>query len=67
MRVIITKDYWDGSRSKTAKTDLDGFNMTQLAFLLMEKGVASITITQVENLQYMIDMMQTQTPKDQNP
>lgn len=63
MKVNITKDYWNGARSKTTTVDLDGFSMNQLAFLLLESGVAGITITQVESLQNMIKHSNKPDPK----
>jgi hypothetical protein len=54
MKVNITKDYWNGEKSKIRTIDIDGFSMSQLAFLLLESGVAGITITQVETLETMI-------------
>lgn len=54
MKVQITKDFWDGSKSKSKIVNLDGLSISALSFILMESGVAGITITRVENLNYMI-------------
>ena len=51
MRVYITKDCFDGSKSKTIETDLEGTPMSQLMFMLMHTDVASITITRKFDLQ----------------
>lgn len=45
MRVFITKDCYDGSKSRVIEADLDGMSMTELIFMLMTAKVASITIT----------------------
>jgi hypothetical protein len=45
MRVYITKDCYDGSKSRVMECDLDGMSMTELIFLMMTAKVASITIT----------------------
>ncbi len=45
MRVFITKDCFDGSKSKIIEADLDGMSMSSLIFMLMGAKVASITIT----------------------
>lgn len=45
MRVFITKDCYDGSKSKIIEADLDGMPMSQLIFMLMSSKIAGITIT----------------------
>lgn len=48
MRVTVTKDYLDGSQSKSREIDLDsGISMNQFIFMLTEQGVAGLTITRV--------------------
>lgn len=45
MRVFITKDCFDGSKSKIIEADLDGMPMSELIWMMMHANVASITIT----------------------
>ena len=47
MRVMITRDYWDGSKSQVTEVDLDGMGMGQLMMMLGHSGCASITITKL--------------------
>lgn len=51
MEVRITKDHYDGSKSKSVDVDLDGLPMSQLIFMLMSSKVASVTITKRFDLQ----------------
>ena len=50
MKVSVTKDYWNGYRSVTKEVDIEAVNGKAIALALMEKGVASITITRVMSL-----------------
>lgn len=50
MRVVITLDRFDGSRSQGKELYLDGSGFTQLAFMLAEKSVAGATITKADVL-----------------
>lgn len=50
MRVVVTLDKYDGSKSKTAELDLDGFGLNQLAFMLMNRDVCGATLTKVLDL-----------------
>lgn len=57
MKVTITLDYWDGTKSKTK--DVDGLEgvasiTDRIAFAMMESGVASVTITKVPSLDKMV-------------
>lgn len=57
MKVTITLDYWDGSKSKTK--DVSGLEdvaaiANQIAFTMMESGVASVTITKVPSIDKMV-------------
>jgi hypothetical protein len=62
MRVYITKDCYDGSKSKIIEADLDGMSMSSLIFMLMTAKVASITITKKFDLERAISKMDT--PED---
>ena len=53
MRVAITKDMLDGSESQIKDFNLDGTGMTQLLFMLMQKGTMSITITKKDVLKQL--------------
>ena len=55
MRVYITKDCYDGSKSRVIEADLDGMSMSSLIFMLMTAKVASITITKKFDLERAID------------
>lgn len=50
MKVLITKDYWNGYRSLTREINLEDVSVRDLAFILSEKNVASITITRSMSL-----------------
>lgn len=50
MRVVITKDCIDGSRSQAGTFNLDGLSVQQLVFMLTHADVASITITKADLL-----------------
>lgn len=55
MRVFVTLDYWDGSKSKATEMDLDGMPMSQFSFMMMKRGVAGITITHKSDLTRMVE------------
>ena len=55
MRVWITKDYWDGTRSKAKLVDLDGLPMSQFLFMMMERGVAGFTVTHKTSVSRMLE------------
>jgi len=57
MKVAVTKDYWSGHRSITKEVDIEAVNGKAIALALMEKGVASITITRVMPLNKIADEM----------
>lgn len=57
MRVYITKDCYDGSKSKIIEADLDGMPMSSLIFMLMTAKVASITITKKFDIERAIAKM----------
>jgi hypothetical protein len=57
VRVFITKDCYDGSKSKIIEADLDGMPMSQLIFMLMSAKIASITITKKFDLQRAVKKM----------
>ena len=57
MKVAVTKDYWSGYRSVTKEVDIEAVNGKAIALALMEKGVASITITRVMPLNKIADEM----------
>ena len=58
MRVFITKDHYDGSKSKIIETDLDGLPMSQLMFMMMSSGVAGITITKAFDIQKAVTKLE---------
>lgn len=58
MEVRITKDHYDGSKSKSAEVDLDGLPMSELIFMLMSAKVASITITKRFDLQSAVKKLE---------
>lgn len=46
MRVQVTLDYYDGSRSKITEVDLaDGASARDLVFLMMQGGVCGCSLT----------------------
>lgn len=56
MKVIVTLDYWDGSRSRSKVVYLDQLDTTFLKLKLTEEGVASVTITNATKLGKIADM-----------
>lgn len=60
MEVNITKDMYDGSKSKLIQVDLDGLSMSSLIFMLMNAKVAGITITKRFDLQRAIAKMDSE-------
>ena len=63
MKVWVTKDYYNGYRSVTKEVNLEAITGNRLALVLMEEGVASITITRSRSLQEMIDNMDKEGAK----
>ena len=61
MEVWITKDHYDGSKSKTAKIDLDGFPMMELIMMMMSAKVAGVTITKRFNVQSAVKKLNEQS------
>ena len=57
MLVRITKDYYDGSKSKEIEYDLEN-GLTGLSMQLMLSGVSSITITKIVSIQKMVSFLQ---------
>lgn len=57
MEVWITKDHYDGSKSKIAAVDLDGCSMSELVFMLMSAKVAGITITKRFDIQEAVQKL----------
>jgi len=51
MRVVITKDMFDGTKSKGKELYLEGASMSDLIFMLMTGDVAGLTITKADVLQ----------------
>lgn len=60
MEVWITKDHYDGSKSKTAPIDLDGFPMMELIMMMMSSKVAGVTITKRFNIQDAVKKLDDQ-------
>jgi hypothetical protein len=63
MKVLVTKDYYNGYRSITKEMHLEDITGSRLALVLCEDGVASITITRSVPLQKMIDDMDKEGAK----
>ena len=57
--VEITKDYWDGTKSKSTAFYLDSVSASELVFMLMEKGVGSITITKKTSLDRIVQFLKS--------
>ena len=63
MKVWVTKDYYNGHRSLSKEVNLEAITGNKLALVLMEEGVASITITRSKTLQQMVDDMNKEGAK----
>lgn len=63
MKVAVTKDHWDGTRSKTIEVDLEAVSGRDLAFMLMGRSVAGVTITKTEALRGLEIMKEEQAQK----
>lgn len=59
----ITLDYYDGTRSKAKKIDLDGFGMSEMIFLLMNRDVCGFTVTKENALKGLIDKRKVEDAK----
>ena len=59
MKVQVTLDYWDGTRSKARDVDMEQISGRDLMFMMMEEGVAGITITKKLPVTKMVDRMRT--------
>ena len=63
MKVWVTKDYYNGYRSVSKEVNIEAISGNKLALVLMEEGVASITITRSKTLQEMVDAMDKEGAK----
>lgn len=61
MRIQITLDHYDGSKSKVTTVDLDGTGLNQIAFMLMNASVCGATITKCNSI---VDVLQRQFPQE---
>lgn len=50
MKVLITLDTYDGSKSKTREVDLENVSGQQLMYLMMQADVYGVTITKADTL-----------------
>lgn len=57
MKAFVTLDYYDGTRSKAKLMHLDGVNLQQLVFQLMESGVCGFTVTKHDQLEQVVEKM----------
>ena len=58
MLVTITKDYYDGTQSKSKTFELEDVQASDLVWMMMEGAVASITITKETNILKAIKKME---------
>jgi hypothetical protein len=55
MKVQVTLDFYDGSKSKSKIVQLDSIETTFLKLTLMNKDICGMSITKVESLHKIMD------------
>lgn len=65
MKIILTLDYWDGSKSKSKTMYAEDLTGNLIALTLMGKGVAGMTITNADSLKNIVRHMKPEQDPEQ--